>query len=99
MQNGIFNGLLVLLISATITNILLHWIIVCPTLYRDGARPPTGLLPWRIFHELNRYREILRARSDSLSPYYVLLLFRWFNAVLAIAVGFMWLSLTTRPPA
>jgi hypothetical protein len=99
MRSELFNGLLILLISATITNVLLHWIIVCPALYRDGARPPTGLLPWKIFNELNRYREILRARSDSLSPYYVILLFRWFNAILAIAVGFMWLTLATNPPA
>lgn len=89
---------MILLISATITNILLHWIIVCPTLYRDGARFPTGWLPWRIFRELDRYRDILRAQSESLSRYYILLLMRWFNALLAVALGFWWLWMHYSPP-
>jgi hypothetical protein len=99
MRNHVLNGLAILLISATITNILLHWIIVCPTLYREGAQFPTGWLPWRIFRELDRYRDNLRARSESLSRYYILLLLRWFNALLAVVLGFWWLWMHYSPPA
>jgi hypothetical protein len=98
MQNHILIGLTVMLIGSTISTFLVHWLIVCPLLYKDGSPFPTGLLPWRMFRELNRYRDVLRARSESLSPYYIILLLRWFNLLLAVVVGLMWLTRYNSPP-
>jgi len=97
MQDRILIGLTIMAVGSAIANVLVHWILVCPTLYKEGARLPTGLLLWRMHRELSRYREKLRARSDSLSPYYIILLSRWFNLLLAVVVGFMWLSRFQNP--
>jgi hypothetical protein len=98
MQNHTLMGLTIMLIVATLSTFLVHWLVVTPLLYKDGSTFPTGLLPWRMFRELTRYRDVLRARSESLSPYYIILLLRWFNVLLAVAVGVMWLMQYNRPP-
>ena len=42
----------VLVLGVTfVANVLWHWIFICPSLYRRGARFPTGLLFWRVFAE------------------------------------------------
>ena len=97
MQDRILIGLTIMAVGSSIANILVHWFLVCPSLYKEGARPPTGLFLWRMPRELRRYREILRARSDSLSPYYIILLSRWFSVILAVVVGFLWLSRSQNP--
>ena len=97
MTDRILIGLTIMAIGSTIANILVHWFLVCPALYKEGARAPTGLLPWRMPRELSRYRELLRSRSDSLSPYYIILLSRWFNLLLVVVVGFLWLSSFQNP--
>ena len=97
MPDRILIGLTIMAIGSIIANIFVHWLLVCPSLYKEGARAPTGFLLWRMPRELRRYRDILRARSDSLSPYYIILLSRWFSIVLAIVVGFLWLSRMQNP--
>lgn len=76
-------GLLVLLGVMVAINLLLYWLVVCPTLYKRGARFPTGLFFWRFFHEMHVYYEICRARSRSLTIYYFCLILLWFNLLLS----------------
>jgi hypothetical protein len=99
MRSPTFIGLTIMLIGTTISTFLVHWFVVCPLLRKDGSRFPTGLLPWRMFRELSRYRDVLRARSSSLSPYYIILLLRWFNLLLAFVVGMWWLMQYNAPPS
>ena len=97
MHDRVLTGLTVLFVATFILNLLVHWLIVCRALYKDGAHWPTGALPWRMHHELSRYRESQRAHSDSLSGYYIILLGRWFSLILGLMVGFMWLSRMENP--
>ena len=98
MEDRTLTGFTAILIVSTASTFLLHWIIVTRKLYKDGSRFPTGILPWRMIRELNRYRDVLRAHSESLSPYYIILLMRWFNLAIAVTVAFMWLSKYNAPP-
>ena len=83
MQDHGFLALVILLSALVATNVLIHWLVVCRTLYKQGAKLPTGLLFWRVFHELRIYREICRARGNSLTIYYMTFILTWFNLLLA----------------
>jgi len=83
MQDHGLLGLLIPLSALVATNVLIHWLVICRTLYKQGAKFPTGLLFWRVFHELRIYREICRARGNSLSIYYITFILTWFNLLLA----------------
>jgi hypothetical protein len=88
----------VLVLGVTfVTNILLHWITICPRLYRRGARIPTGLLFWRVFAELRRYKEVTTAAAGSLTFYYLDFVLTWFNLLLAFATAVRLLWLQTHP--
>jgi hypothetical protein len=79
-------GLTLLLAVSVATQLGLHWCRVCRTLYKRGAKFPTGLMFWRWFKELRRYRDLLAARGEDLSPYYITVILIWFNLLLAFAV-------------
>jgi len=90
-------GLLIMLGLSVAANILLHWIVVCPRLYRHGARLPTGLFFWRVFGELRTYRNLTAAKGRPLTFYYVCFILTWFNFLLAFAVALRLLWLQTHP--
>jgi|YelNatPaOPRAMG01_1025707.scaffolds.fasta_scaffold15877_6 hypothetical protein len=69
--------------------LLLHWLMICPALYRHGQRFPTGFLPWRVFRELRIYRSLLTAEARSLNRYYLYLLLFWFNILLGLVLGLL----------
>jgi hypothetical protein len=87
-------GLVLILGVTLIANILLHWIVICPSLYRRGARFPTGLLFWRVFAELRRYKEVTTAAAKPITAYYLDFILTWFNLLLAFgtAVHLLWLQ-------
>src|ERR1700693_4381079 len=91
MQDRVFVGLTVMFGIATALNALVFWLIVCRKLYRAGSRFPTGLLPWRYFQDMARYKDICRSQSDSLSHYYIIMLAVWFNVALAAVLAMGWL--------
>ena len=89
-QNRDLLGLIILLGVSLSANILLHWTVVCPRLYRKGARFPTGLLFWRVFPEMRRYRDLTSAAGRPLTFYYtgfILLLL-----ALGLAARILWLQ-------
>lgn len=90
-------GLIVLLAASVSANILLHWIVICGRLYRHGARFPTGLLFWRVFAELRRYRDLARAGGKSLTFYYFGFVMAWFNLLLAVATVLRMLWFQSHP--
>jgi hypothetical protein len=87
-------GLVLVLGVSLVANILWHWTLICPALYRRGARFPTGLLFWRVFAELRRYKEIKTAAALSIMPYYLDFILTWFNLLLAFgtAVRLLWVQ-------
>lgn len=91
-ENKELLGLVVLLGTTLFGNVLLHWVVVCPCLYRHGARFPTGLLFWRVFRELRRYRNLTSREGKPLSLYYFIFILAWFNLLLAIftALRMLW---------
>ena len=91
----VLQGLMLLWTVSAAANLLLYWGIVCPKLYRSGARFPTGLIPWRYFHDLHGYQLILAAEGRSSNRYYILLFLTWFNILLGISLGGYALSLTS----
>ena len=95
-QNRDLLGLMILLGVSLVTNILLHWIVVCPRLYRHGARLPTGLLFWRVFPELRRYRDFTCAAARPLTFYYTGFILTWFSLLLAFALALRILWLQTQ---
>jgi hypothetical protein len=80
-------ALVTLLGVTVVVSILMHWIVICPTLYRRGARFPTGLLFWRVFNELRRYKEIRTALAKPFTPYYFSFILAWFNLLLALGTA------------
>jgi|SRR5579862_2759620 len=90
-------GLLILLGVSVITNILLHWAVICGRLYRHGAKFPTGLLFWRVFAELRRYRDLTRAAGKPLTFYYFGFVLAWFNLLLAVATVLRMLWIQSHP--
>ena len=93
-QNRDLLGLMILLGVSLGVNISLHWFVVCRRLYRHGARFPTGLLFWRMFPELRRYRDLTCAKAESLTYYYTGFILTWFTLLLALAlaVRILWLQ-------
>jgi hypothetical protein len=85
-------GLIWVLGVTFVANVLWHWILICPALYRRGARFPTGLLFWRVFAELRRYKEIMTAAAMPITAYYLDFILTWFNLLLAFgtAVRMLW---------
>jgi len=98
-QNRDLLALMILLGASLITNILLHWMVICRRLYRHGARLPTGLLFWRVFPELRKYRDLTCARAKPLTFYYTGFIFTWFTLLLALAVAVRILYLQTQSAA
>ena len=84
--------LLVMLGVSVTTNVLLHWTVICGRLYRHGSKFPTGLLFWRVFDELSRYKVLTGAAGKPLTFYYFGLVLAWFNLLLAVAtvVRMLW---------
>jgi hypothetical protein len=91
-------ALVVLLSVSLVASVLMHWIVICPTLYRRGARFPTGLLFWRVFSELRRYKEITTAVARPLTPYYLSFILAWFNLLLALGTALRLLWAQTHLP-
>jgi hypothetical protein len=87
-------GLVSVLSVSLVANILWHWLAICPALYRRGARFPTGLLFWRVFAELRRYKEITTAAAKPITPYYFDFILTWFNLLFAFgtAVRLLWVQ-------
>jgi len=93
-QNRDLLGLTILLVVSLGANISLHWFVICRRLYRHGARFPTGLLFWRVFPELRKYRELTCASAKPLTYYYTGFILTWFTLLLALAlaVRILWLQ-------
>lgn len=93
-QNRDVLSLIILLGAALSATILLHWIVVCPRLYRKGERFPTGLLFWRVFPELRKYRDLTSAAGKPTTFYYTNFILTWFTLLLAfaLAVRVLWLQ-------
>ncbi len=58
-----------------------------PGSYRRGARFPTGLLFWRVFAELRKYREFTSAAGKPLTVYYAGFILTWFTLFLALGLA------------
>jgi hypothetical protein len=91
-------ALVVLLGVSLVAGVLMHWIVICPTLYRRGARFPTGLLFWRVFGELRRYKEITTAVARPLTAYYLSFILAWFNLLLALGTALRLVWAQSHPP-
>jgi hypothetical protein len=83
---------LILLLKGAAAVTLLLYVFVIVKLYLNGARPPTGLLPWRYFRDLHDYRQLLARQGHSTNSYYMLLFVSLFTLLLAIVVGIYLLS-------
>lgn len=90
-------GLILVLGVTFVANVLMHWIAICPSLYRRGARIPTGLLFWRVFAELRRYKEIMTAAARPLTVYYLDFILTWFNLLFAFGTALRLLWLQSHP--
>jgi hypothetical protein len=90
-------GLMILLGVFLLANILVHWIIICPRLYRHGARLPTGLLFWRAFNELRVYKNLTAAKGRPLTFYHFGFILTWFNLLLALTLALRLLWAQTHP--
>ena len=86
-ENRDLYGLMVLLGASAVVNILTHWIFICSRLYCHGLRLPTGLLFWRVFSELRRYKDITTRNAKPLTFYYVGYILTWFTLLLAFATA------------
>jgi hypothetical protein len=96
-QNRDVIGLMILLGTFLLVNVLLHWLVICPRLYRHGARLPTGLLFWRVFGELRSYKNLTAAKGRPLTFYYFGFILSWFNLLLAFVLALRLLWLQTHP--
>ena len=90
-------GLIILLGMTILADVLVHWLAICPRLYRHGARFPTGFLFWRVFRELRTYRDLTCARGRSLTFYYFGFILSWFGLLLAFALALRLLWVHTHP--
>lgn len=97
MQDRVILGLTVLWSISAVLSVVIHVFIICPRLYREGSKFPTGLLPWRWTHDMRLYKEICRAYSDNLSTYYVYMLIHFFTVGFGIFVGLAHLWNQTNP--
>ncbi|HUJ70867.1 MAG TPA: hypothetical protein VLZ30_01395 [Verrucomicrobiae bacterium] len=96
-ENREILALVVLLGITLLSSILLHWTVICTCLYRHGARFPTGLLFWRVFRELRRYRNLTSRVGKPLSLYYFAFILAWFNLLLALAITLRMLWFQSHP--
>ena len=96
-ENREILALIVLLGITLLSSILLHWTVICTCLYRHGARFPTGLLFWRVFRELRRYRNLTSRVGKPLSLYYFAFILAWFNLLLALAIALRILWFQSHP--
>ena len=96
-ENKEILSLFVLLGITALGNILMHWLVICTCLYRNGARFPTGLLFWRMFRELRRYRTLTSRVGKPLSLYYFAFILTWFNLLLALAIALRMLWFQSHP--
>jgi hypothetical protein len=85
-ENREILSLFVLLGITLLGNILMHWLVICTRLYRNGARLPTGLLFWRVFPEMRKYKNVTSRVGKPLSLYYFAFILTWFNLLLALAI-------------
>ena len=85
-ENREILSLFVLLGITLLGNIFMHWLVICTCLYRNGARLPTGLLFWRVFPEMRRYKSLTSRVGKPLSLYYFAFILTWFNLLLALAI-------------
>ncbi|MEI6084512.1 MAG: hypothetical protein WCS70_09445 [Verrucomicrobiota bacterium] len=97
MPDRVLLGLTVLWGISAVSSVVIHIFIICPRLYRNGSHFPTGFLPWQLFSNMHRYKELCRAASDSLSPYYIYLLIHTFTIGFGIMVGLLHLWQQTNP--
>jgi hypothetical protein len=96
-ENQELLGLVILLGVSVIASIFVHWIAICGRLYRHGARFPTGLLFWRVFRELRKYRDLTCGLGKPLTLYYFAFILAWFNLLLAFAIAIRMLWLQSHP--
>jgi hypothetical protein len=97
-ENRDLLGLMILLAACLVGNLLVHWTVVNPRLYRHGARLPTGLLFWRVFQELRDYRNLTAAKGRPQTFYYFGLILSWFSLLLAFALALRLLWTQTHTP-
>jgi hypothetical protein len=97
-ENKEILSLFVLLGITLLGNILMHWLVICTRLYRNGSRFPTGLLFWRMFRELRRYKDVTSRVGKPLSLYYFAFILTWFNLLLAFAIVLRMLWFQSNPP-
>jgi hypothetical protein len=89
----------IILLGGSVTiNLLLYWLVICPTLFKRGLKFPTGMF-WRFFHDLRVYQEICRAEARSLTIYYFCLILTWFNLVLGLVTVLRAIYEATKPPS
>jgi hypothetical protein len=81
-----------LMIAGAGLTLLLYWGLVCPELYRHGARFPTGLALHRFMRDLRRYQALRLADGQPCDLYYALLLLAWFTAGTVVVVAVVWLN-------
>jgi len=97
MRDRQLMGLVILLGVLVTINVLIYWLAICGTLYKRGARFPTGLLFWRFFHEMRVYEEICRARGRPLTFYHFCFILTWFNLLLALVTALLAIWDKTNP--
>jgi hypothetical protein len=96
-QNRDIIGLMILLGVFVLVHILVHWLVICPRLYRHGARFPTGMFFWRVLRDLRTYRDLTAAKGDPLTFYYLDFILSWFTLLLAVALALRILWVQTHP--
>lgn len=77
MNDQTILGLSVVAVGLLVIVILLYWFVVCPALYRYGARFPTGLLPWRFVRDVRDYKEIVVSNGDFPFYYHMIWILTW----------------------
>jgi hypothetical protein len=91
--------LVALLLSGVGINLLIFWVIICPVLYKFGARFPTGLAFWRVPKELKAFRDVCSTHGKSFFPYVAFQILFWFNLTLAVVLALRVLWENTQPPS
>jgi hypothetical protein len=103
MADGLRFSLLIplsaLLIAGVVIDLVLYWFVICRTLYKFGAKFPTGIAFWRIPRELKAFRDICSTRGKSFTPYAAFLILFGFNFLMAIVLVLRLLWERTSPPS
>lgn len=86
-EPNIILGFLVVAGALLAVIILLYWVIVCPALYRHGARFPTGLMPWRFLRDLRAYKTIIVSNGDFPFYYYLIWILTWTLVIVLFILG------------